>query len=59
MADITIYKPAGLTINVVDGEDPSPALQAQITALEAEVAVLNAFIDSLQAKIAAAQAALA
>ena len=59
MADITIYKPANLTISVVDGEDPSPALQAQVDALKAEIAVLNSFIDSLQAKIETAKAALA
>jgi hypothetical protein len=66
MADITIYKPANLTISVVDGEDPSPALRAQVEALQAQVASLAAERDAamaavvdLQAKIFAAKAALA
>jgi hypothetical protein len=59
MADITIYKPANLAISVVDGEDPSPSLQAQVEALQAQVVAVTAAVGELQAKIDAAKAALA
>ena len=49
MADITIYKPAGLTVNVVDGDPP--------TDQSAEIAALTAANAALQAKIDAARAA--
>jgi hypothetical protein len=66
MADITIYKPSNLTISVVDGDDPSPGLQAQVVALQAQVVSLTSERDAaiasvavLQGKIANAQSALA
>ena len=51
MADVTIYKPANVTVQVVDGNPPVD--------LTAELAAANATIAVLQAKITAAQAALA
>jgi hypothetical protein len=51
MADITIYKPAAVTVEVVDGVPP-----VDQTAL---VAQLQAQVAALQAKIDAATAALA
>lgn len=36
MADITIYKPAGMTVNVVDGDPPADQ-SAQIAALQAKI----------------------
>lgn len=53
MADITIYKPAGTTINVIDG-DPPVDQSAQIAALTAANAALQAKIDAART---AAQAA--
>lgn len=58
MADITVYKPSGLTLNVIDG-DPPVDQSAQVAALTAQVALLQAQVASLQTKIANAQAALA
>jgi hypothetical protein len=58
MADITIYKPVGTTVNVVDGDPPSDQT-LQVAVLTAKVASLTAQVQSLQAKIAAAQADLA
>lgn len=51
MADVTVYKPAGVTVQVVDGNPPVDQ-SALVAALQAQVA-------ALQAKIASAQAALA
>lgn len=50
MADITIYKPATVTVSVIDG-DPPVDQTAQITALTQQVAALQAKIDA--AKVAA------
>lgn len=49
MPTITIYKPADLTINIVEG-DPPVNQSAELTALRSEN-------DALRAKIAAARAA--
>lgn len=58
MADITIFKPASVTIEVIDG--PPPVDQsAQVAQLTGDLAVMTAQRDALVAKIAAAQAALA
>lgn len=51
MADVTIYKPAAVTVEIVDGTPPVDQT-ATVVALQAQVA-------ALEAKIAAAQAALA
>jgi hypothetical protein len=53
MADITIYKPAGLVIDIIEGVPPTDQ-SAEIAALQAQVASLNAKIDAARA---AAQAA--
>jgi cell division protein FtsB len=58
MSDITVYKPAALTVNVVDGNPPADQ-SAQVAALQAQVTALTAQVASLQTKIANAQAALA
>ena len=47
MADITIYKPAGTTIDVIDGVPPSDQ--------SAAIAALQAQVDTLTAKITAAR----
>jgi uncharacterized protein YlxW (UPF0749 family) len=65
MADITVFKPASLTVQVVDGVPPVDQsaqvamLQAQVASLQAQVASLQSQVATLNAKIAAAQAALA
>jgi len=53
MADITIYKPAALTIDVVEGTPPADQ-SAEIAALQAQVGTLTAKIDAARV---AAQAA--
>ena len=53
MADITIYKPAALTIDVIEGEPPADQ-SALIAQLQADNAALTAKIDAARA---AAQAA--
>lgn len=58
MADITLYKPAALTVSVVDGVPPIDQT-ALVASLQAQIATLNATIVALQTKIANAQAALA
>ncbi len=58
MADVTIYKPAGVTVNVIDG-DPPVDQSAEVAALTTQVATLTAEVATLQGKITAAQAALA
>lgn len=58
MADVTIYKPAAVTVSVVDG-NPPPDQSATVASLQAQVATLTAQVVALQAKIAAAQTALA
>lgn len=63
--DITIYKPANLTVNVVDGDPPvdQTALVAQLTQdLANMTAARDAAVNAgaaLQTKITNAQAALA
>ncbi len=65
MADVTIYKPAGVTVNVIDGDPPVDqsaevaALQAQVTDLTTQVATVTGERDAANVKIANAQAALA
>ena len=51
MADVTIYKPAGTTVQVIDGVPPVDQ--------SAQVAALTVANAQLQAKIDAALAALA
>lgn len=58
MADVTIYKPAAISVNVIDG-DPPMDQSAQVVALMQQVAGLTAANSALQAKIDAAKAALA
>lgn len=53
MADITIYKPAGLTLNVIEGEPPADQ-SVLIAQLQADNATLQAKIDAARV---AAQAA--
>jgi hypothetical protein len=65
MAQVTIFKPADITVQVIDGNPPADqsaevaALQAQVTSLTAERDTLAAANAALQAKIDAAKAALA
>lgn len=58
MADITLYKPAGLVVSVMDGQPPTDQ-SAQVAALTVQVASLTTQVATLQSKINAAQAALA
>lgn len=65
MADVTIYKPAAMTISVVDG-DPPVDQSAQVTQLTTDLATRTSERDAAvtdaaakQAKIDAAKAALA
>lgn len=61
---ITIFKPADVTVTVIDGDPPTDqsatiaALQSQVAALEAERDTAVAATAAAQAKIAAALAAL-
>ena len=57
MADVTIYKPSTLTVNVVDG-DPPVDQSATVAQLTTDLAAANATITELKAKIAAAAADL-
>ena len=57
MADVTIYKPSTLTVNIVDG-DPPVDQSATVAQLTTDLATANATISKLQAKIAAAAADL-
>lgn len=54
---ITIFKPAEVTVTVIDG-DPPVDQSATVVALEAERDAALAQVAALQAKIAAALAAL-
>lgn len=69
---ITIFKPAEVTVTVIDGDPPTDqsatiaALQSQVTALEAErdaavaqVTALGAERDAALAQVAALQAKIA
>jgi hypothetical protein len=61
VADITIYKPAGVTCEVIDGNPPvdQSALVAELhdmlLAAQAETAAVQAKLDKLNADIDAAQ----
>lgn len=65
MADVTIYKPANVSVQVIDGVPPVDqtaevaALQAQVAAQAAQIAGLQSQVTTLSTKIANAQAALA
>lgn len=65
MADITVFKPAALTVSVIDGVPPVDqtalvaSLQSQVNSLTTSLATMTSARDALAAKIAAAQAALA
>jgi len=58
MADITVYKPAGVNVVAVDG-DPPVDQSATVAALSQQVTALSAQISTLSAKIAKAQSDLA
>lgn len=52
MADITIYKPAPVTVVVIDG-DPPVDQSAEVAALQAQVAALttvDTVVDAIKAK---------
>lgn len=51
MADITIFKPADLVINVVDG-DPPVDQSALVAQLQAENAALKAVIQAVKNAVA-------
>ena len=63
MADVTIYKPANITVDVIDGTPPADqsaevaALQAQVAQLQADLADMTAERDAAVAKIASGLAA--
>ena len=65
MAQVTIYKPAEVTVTVIDGEPPVDqsaevaALQSQVAELQSQVASLQAKIDAAKSHIDAAKAELA
>ena len=51
MADITIYKPSTVTVQVIDGTPPDlTPLQAQLDAANQTIATLNAKITAARAK---------
>lgn len=47
MADITIYKPPGLVVDVIDGDPPADQ-SAQIAQLTADLAAANATIGQFK-----------
>ena len=51
MADITIFKPADLVVNVVDG-DPPQDQSALVAQLQAENAALKQAIENVKAAVA-------
>lgn len=61
MADVTIYKPASVTVAVIDGDPPTDqsaeiaALQAQVADLTNQLAAMTAERDALHNKVVAAQ----
>ena len=72
MADVTIYKPAGISLQTIDGDPPVDQtalvaqLQQQLTAAQQQLVTVSAERDSLtgqvttlQGKINAAKVALA
>ncbi len=54
MADVTIYKPAGVTVNVIDGVPPADQ-SAQVAQLTADLAAANSKIAAMQKAIDDAQ----
>lgn len=55
MADVTIYKPATVSVQVVDGSPPDlSVLTAQVATLTTQLATANATIAAMQAKITSA-----
>jgi predicted secreted protein len=62
MADVTIYKPATLTISVIDGNPPADqsalvaSLQGQVATLTASLATATTARDAALAKVAIARA---
>ena len=67
MAQVTIHKDPGVTVEIINGDPPADAEQAaRIAALQSDLDMANAATaavsaqrDALQAKIDAARAALA
>jgi hypothetical protein len=65
MAQVTIFKPADITVQVIDGNPPVDqsaevaALQVQLATVTAERDAAVAQVTVLQSKITAAQLALA
>ena len=63
MADVTVHKPANVTVEVIDGDPPADQsvlvtqLQSQVTQLTAERDAAVADANSKQSKIDAARAA--
>jgi hypothetical protein len=57
MADITIYKPAGVNVVVLDG-DPPPDQTALVAQLQADVAARDARIAAKDAALQAAATAI-
>lgn len=58
MADITLYKPAGVNVVAVDG-DPPVDQSATVAALSQQVTDLSNQVSTLTAKITKAQSDLA
>lgn len=58
MAQVTVFKDASITVQVIDGNPPVDQT-AEVAALTASLAAMTAERDALAAKIANAQAALA
>ncbi len=58
MADITIYKPAEISVEVIEGVPPADQT-ALVAELEAKIAAASLALTDAAAAVAAAQAALA
>ena len=58
MADVTIYKPANVTVQTIDG-DPPVDQSAEVAALTAQVNALTARIAAKDAEMQVAAAAIA
>jgi hypothetical protein len=50
MADVTVYKPAGVTVDVIDGPPPVDQ-QALVAQLEAKIAAAIVHIDAAKAAL--------
>jgi hypothetical protein len=57
MAQVTIFKPAEITVQVIDGNPPVDQ-SAEVAALQGQLATVTAERDALQAKNAASKARL-